>query len=377
MQRLKRLVPYFLLILLLFTVGCGTEKPEDVKQNPSTTEGENTGLSYPGLGPDSIANIVEQVSPAVVKIETVVVEQVENPLLNDPFFREFFGGSIQPKAQARPGLGSGFVISQEGYIITNQHVIEGATQIQVRLKGKKEALPAEVIGADYDLDMAVIKIKGSKDLPTLKLGDSEDIKVGNWVIAIGSPYGLEDTVTVGVISAKERPVNIGNRHYKHLLQTDASINPGNSGGPLLNLKGEVVGINTAINAQAQGIGFAIPSSTVKSVLDELIKEGHVTKPWIGVQIETLTPEIASYYGLRQDWGVIIMGVISGSPAAKSGLQQGDIVTSMDDKKVATVDELTDIVQAKQVGEKIKIEAIRNGQKVQITLEVAERPTTGR
>lgn len=377
MQRLKRLVPFFLLILLLLTVGCGTEEPEDIKQNPSTTEGENTGISYPGLGPDSIANIVEQVSPAVVKIETVVVEQVENPLLNDPFFREFFGGSLQPKTQARPGLGSGFLISQEGYIITNQHVIEGATQIQVRLKGKKEALPAEVIGADYDLDMAVIKIKGSKDLPTLKLGDSEDIKVGNWVIAIGSPYGLEDTVTVGVISAKERPVNIGNRHYKHLLQTDASINPGNSGGPLLNLKGEVVGINTAINAQAQGIGFAIPSSTVKSVLDELIEEGHVTKPWIGVQIETLTPEIANYYRLSQDWGVIIMGVISGSPAAKSGLQQGDIVTRLDDKKVTTVDELTDIVQAKEVGEKIKIELVRNGQNVQITLEVAERPTTGR
>lgn len=374
MKRFKNLVP-LLLLLLLLTFGCAANDSKETEQSPNSNEEQNVAQAYPGLGPDTIANIVEKASPAVVKIETVVVEQVENPLLNDPFFREFFGGNLQPKSQARQGLGSGFIISQEGYIITNHHVIEGATQIQVRLKGKKEAVPAELIGADYDLDMAVIKIKGSKDLPTLKLGSSEDIKVGNWVIAIGSPYGLEDTVTVGVISAKERPVNIGNRHYKHLLQTDASINPGNSGGPLLNLRGEVVGINTAINAQAQGIGFAIPSSTVKAVLDELIREGHVTKPWLGIQIQTLTEELANYYGLQQDWGVIVMGVISGGPAAKAGLQQGDIIIALNDKKVTTIDELTDIVETQKVGDKVKVDIVRNGQTIQKILEVAERPNT--
>ncbi|MEG6616408.1 trypsin-like peptidase domain-containing protein [Peptococcaceae bacterium 1198_IL3148] len=364
-------------MLIVLAIGCNNQTNTKDNQNEDKVAQQTENVvTYPGIGPNTIAEIVEKASPAVVKIETLVVEEVNNPLLNDPFFRQFFGGNIEPQAKARPGLGSGFIVSKDGYIVTNQHVIDGASKIQVRIKGQDEPIPAEVAGADYDLDLAVLKIKANKDLPTLKLGNSDAIKVGHWVIAIGSPYGLEDTVTVGVISAKERPVDIEDRHYKHLLQTDASINPGNSGGPLFNLNGEVVGINTAVNAQAQGIGFAIPTSTVQEVLDELIEIGRVTRPWMGVQIETVSKELAQYYGLDQDWGVLIGGVVQNSPAQMAGLKPGDIITNIDGKKVTTVDELTDIVESKEVGEKLNVDINRSGQKLQVILKVAERPTTG-
>lgn len=366
-----------LVLFLVFTTGCdrqGEKQPEGVPQDQPGTE--NLGLTPPGLGPNIIAEIVEQVSPAVVKIETVVVEQTQSPFFNDPFFRQFFG-TPQPQYHQRAGLGSGFIISNEGYILTNEHVIDGAKEIYVRVKGREKPIQAKVVGSDFDLDLAVLKIPGSRDLPALKLGSSEQIQVGHWVIAIGSPYGLEDTVTVGVISAKERPVSVQDRHYKHLLQTDASINPGNSGGPLLNLQGEVVGINTAVNAQAQGIGFAIPTSTVVEVLDELIKDGRVLRPWMGVQIQTLTPELAQYFRLEQDWGVVITGVLRGSPAEKTGLRRGDIIITLDGKKVTTTDELTDTVRSKQVGEPLEVGIIRDGSKANIKLVVEERPAGNR
>jgi Do/DeqQ family serine protease len=376
---IKRIVKQKYLILLIailvaIAIGCNNNSSaadnQNGKENSNSTENVGT---YPGIGPNTIADIVDKASPAVVKIETLIVEEVNNPLLNDPFFREFFGGNVEPQARTTPGLGSGFIVSKDGYIITNQHVIDGASKIQVRIKGSNQPIPAEVAGADYDLDLAVLKIKTDKDLPTLSLGNSEAIKVGHWVIAIGSPYGLEDTVTVGVISAKERPINIEDRHYKHLLQTDASINPGNSGGPLFNLNGEVVGINTAVNAQAQGIGFAIPTSTVKEVLDDLIKQGHVSRPWMGVQIETVTSEVAEYYNLDQNWGVLIGGIVQGSPAQIAGLKPGDIIIGLDGKKITDVDQLTDIVQAKDIGDKLNVDINRSGQKLQMVLKMAERP----
>ncbi|WP_031513390.1 S1C family serine protease [Desulfofalx alkaliphila] len=368
-----------LVILLVFAAGCtkegNNEQSENKNSQPPISEGVE--MSLPGVGPNTIAEIVEAASPAVVKIETVVIEETQNPFLNDPFFRQFFGVPQQPQYQERTGLGSGFIISQEGYILTNEHVVDGAKEIQVRIKGRDKPVPAKVIGADFDLDLAVLKIPGSKDLPTLKMGSSEQIRVGNWVIAIGSPYGLEDTVTVGVISAKERPVSVQDRHYKHLLQTDASINPGNSGGPLLNLQGEVVGINTAVNAQAQGIGFAIPTSTVKEVLDDLIEEGRVVRPWMGVQIQTVTPDLAQYFRLNQDWGVVITMVLRGSPAEKSGLKTGDVIVALDGERVENTDKLTDIVRAKQVGDPLEVEIIRDGKRAQVKLIVEERPADSR
>lgn len=270
-SRHKTVVLTLILCLLggsMFLGGCALRQDQIVKDKNSVQRGAEINL---GVGPDTVANIAKQAGPAVVKVDTLVQNRVRpnDPFLNNPFFRNFFGA--QPQRQLQRELGSGFIIAKDGYILTNNHVVEGAQKITITLKGNKQEYTGRVVGADQELDLAVLKINAGNNLPALALGDSDQIKVGNWVVAIGSPYGLEDTVTVGVISAKGRPVQIGNSRFRNLLQTDASINPGNSGGPLLNLQGQVIGINTAINAQAQGIGFAIPSSTVKSVLNKLIK----------------------------------------------------------------------------------------------------------
>ncbi|MGD0153069.1 MAG: trypsin-like peptidase domain-containing protein [Thermacetogeniaceae bacterium] len=226
----------------------------------------------PAIGTDTIADTVAAAGPAVVKIETQVTTQVENPFFNDPFFRQFFGqGNNQSETMVQKGLGSGFFISADGYLLTNEHVIDGAQQIQVTIMGKSQPVNARVVGSDQDLDLAVLKVDAGSNLPYLKLGDSDNIRVGSWAIAIGNPYGLDHTVTVGVISAKGRPITVQDRSYRNLLQTDASINPGNSGGPLLDMNGEVIGINTAVDAQAQGIGFAIPSNTAKNILATVVK----------------------------------------------------------------------------------------------------------
>jgi serine protease Do len=343
----------------------GSQKPE------STSEYNSTSL--PGVNEDTIAEIIEKMGPAVVKIETyVTTSQPSNPFFDDPFFREFFGQYNGPEQRVQRGMGSGFIISADGYILTNEHVIDGAQEIQVNVVGKNKAIPAEVVGSDHDLDLAVLKIDAGSDLPVLELGNSSAVAVGNWVIAIGNPYGLDHTVTVGVISAKGRPVTVDDRNFRDLLQTDASINPGNSGGPLLNLQGEVIGINTAVSAQAQGIGFAIPSDTVKDVLDELIQDGKVNRGWLGVQIQDVTPSIAETYGLAEPEGVLVSDVLDG-PAAKAGLLKGDIITAVDGKKVSTADELLTTIQKAGPGKKVKLDIWRNEEAKEYTVKLTERP----
>lgn len=362
---------------VMFAGGCALVKDIAPKEQSTANQEGVANAGLPGVGPDTIANIADQAGPAVVKINTVVeVEgyQRDNPFFNDPFFRQFFGVSPQPQYQQ--GLGSGFIISKDGYILTNEHVIEGAEKISVLVKGHKKAYDAKLIGADPSLDLAVLKIEG-KEFPTLPLGDSDKIRVGNWVIAIGSPFGLENTVTIGVISAKERPIEIDSRSFEHLLQTDASINPGNSGGPLLNLKGEVIGINTAINAQAQGIGFAIPTSTVKEVLDELIQQGKVKRPWLGVQIQPVTPDVANFLEYDGSEGAVIYGVVPGGPASKAGIQEGDIILSVDGSNIKTPDDLIKTIQKKKVGSKVEVEVFRRGKTIKITVQTVERPGEGR
>lgn len=337
-----------------------------------TNPGSVQTAPLPGLGPDTIPDIVSRVSPAVVKINTT--EQVDrgsqlDPFSNDPFFRQFFGDQFRVPSQPEisHGLGSGFIVSEDGYILTNEHVISSADKIEVTMAGRDKPYPASKVGSDHDLDLAVLKIDAGGNLPTVPLGNSDSIRVGDWVVAIGNPYGLDHTVTVGVISAKGRPVAVQDRQYKNLLQTDASINPGNSGGPLLNLKGEVVGINTAINAQAQGIGFAIPSSTVQSVFNDLVNKGGVTHPWLGVYLQSVTKETG------QQSGALVASVIKGGPAAKAGLQRGDVITSYNGSDIAAPNNLIDLVTGTGVGSQVEIKFIRGGetQTVTVTIEAKQ------
>lgn len=335
-----------------------------------------SGLSHSLVGEGTIQDIVEKTGPSVVKIETTTTVQgsQNNPFAGDPFFREFFGDSfrLQPTPRKSQGLGSGFIISQDGYILTNNHVIEGADKVQVYLTQRQEPYEAKIVGSDGELDLAILKINPEGDLPILKLGDSNQMKVGNWVIAIGNPYGLDHTVTVGVVSAKGRPLYIDGREFKDLIQTDASINPGNSGGPLLNLEGEVIGINTAINAQAQGIGFAIPSYTVQQVLDQLLEKGKVIRPWLGVYMQPVTEDLARYFNLAKAEGALIGAVQEGSPAYEAGLQRGDVILEFGGKAIKTPEDLQKLVNESKIGEKVVLLIHRQGKTTYISVTISER-----
>lgn len=319
---------------------------------------------------NSISGIVERTGGAVVAIETK--SRTQNPWSgsNDQFWRYF--GRTPDRGQTVQGLGSGFIISADGYILTNNHVIEGATSIRVQLLGIEEPLTAKVIGTDASLDLAVLKIETAQELPVIALGDSDNIAVGDWVVAIGNPYGLDHTVTMGVISAKGRPLTIDNQQFKNLLQTDASINPGNSGGPLLNLKGEVIGINTAITTQGQGLGFAIPINTVREVLQELIEQGKVSRPWLGVSITDITQEISDYLRTNITEGVVIAEVMSNSPAQQAGLRQGDIILEINKQKIKKSEDVTELIGGSQAGAKIEILIIRNNAYKTISATLAEK-----
>lgn len=340
-----------------------------------STEAQPASLTPPGLNSDSIAEMVEKAGPAVVKIVTTSQTNIsDHPFFNDPFFRQFFWDDFgfEQKPRVSQGLGSGFIISEDGYILTNEHVIAKATDIQVQVEGYEKNFPAKVIGKDYDLDLAVLKIESDKPLPTLPLGDSDQVRVGDWVVAIGNPLGLDHTVTVGVISAKGRPITVENRQFTNLLQTDASINPGNSGGPLLNLKGEVIGINNAINATAQGIGFAIPTSTVKEVLEELINTGKIARPWLGVYMQPITPELMKYYNIPSQEGVIITSVIPGSPAAKAGLRRSDVILEFNKQEIKSPTDLQEAVKKLKIGQQVTALIWRDGQTTTVTLTITEK-----
>ncbi len=366
-----------LLLVVVFLVGVGVGgylfyyNPSIAETNELTEDGQNVIKQIEG--PIDVASIVEEVSPAVVKIETIaaVRDNQLDPFLSDPFFKDFFGGEQFNIPRKTNGLGSGFIISKEGYILTNQHVIDSAEKVTVTIQGREEPVEAEIIGQDEQLDLAVLKIKGDEKLPVLKLGNSKNVNVGDWVVAIGNPYGLDHTVTVGVISAKGRPLTIEGKTFKNLLQTDASINPGNSGGPLINFKGEVIGINTAINANAQGIGFAIPTETVDEVIDQLIEEGEVIRPYLGVIIQEITPELQEYFELEDTNGAIISNVVAGSPAYEAGLRRGDVILEIDKEIVKNPDDLVDKIQKCEVGEKVVLLISRNGQTIYVTVTVGK------
>lgn len=360
---MKRVIVGVLSFVLLFILGSGVRAASVIPENA-----------------EIVADIVEQVSPAVVNIDTLRIATYRSPLapfFSDPFFRRFFGDIPEFERQIpQRGIGTGFVFRPDGYILTNEHVIRGANQIKVTFIDGKE-YEGRVIGSDSLTDIAVVKIEAN-NLPTVPLGDSDKARVGEFVIAIGNPYGLSHTVTVGVLSAKGRPISAGDsgREYENFLQTDAAINPGNSGGPLLNLQGEVIGINTAILPYAQGIGFAIPINMARSILNQLIDQGRVVRAWLGVYIQDLTPEMAEKFGLSEAKGALVADVSKGSPAEKAGIRRGDVIRKVDGKEVPTVSDLQREIRSHRPGERVLLEIWRDGKSVTLEAVLEELKESG-
>lgn len=324
-------------------------------------------------------SVAKKVTPAVVNISTVqTLKSSRFRFPNDPF-REFFGDDFferffgTPRQFKNRGLGSGVIVTEDGYILTNNHVVGNADEIKVTLSDKRE-FTAKVVGTDPKSDIAVIQIKG-KDLPVAKLGNSDEIEVGDWVIAIGNPFGLSQTVTAGIISAKGRS-NMGITDYEDFIQTDAAINPGNSGGPLVNLEGEVIGINTAIFSRSggyQGIGFAIPINMARGIMQGLIEHGKIVRGWLGVVIQPVTEDIAKSFGLDKPQGVLIGDVQEKSPAEKAGLKRGDIIIRFANQEVNDPTQLRNAVVATPVGKEVPIEILRNGRSQIMMVKIAELP----
>jgi len=360
-------------VALGLTVGAGSH--EAIAKKTETVQ----------MVPANFSLLAKQARPAVVNIRTVKTikggGRVFRHFFGNPYgqgnpfgerdpFHEFFGprGNGPQRDYKQRSLGSGFIIDKTGYIATNNHVIEGADEITVKLANEKE-YKAEVIGRDANTDLALIKID-AKGLTALNLGDSEALEVGNWVVAIGSPFGLEQTVTAGIVSAKGRI--IGSGPYDDFIQTDASINPGNSGGPLLNLNGDVVGINTAIVAQGQGIGFAIPIDMAADIFAQLKTGKGVTRGWLGVGIQSLTLELKEYYKLNDTSGVLVSQVFEGDPADKAGIKVGDIILKVNGKDISSSRHLSRMIAGLVVGEKARIILLRDGKTINRTVKLAKR-----
>jgi serine protease Do len=330
--------------------------------------------SVSGAVVPSFADLSEKLSPTVVNISTTKIVKSQRvpggriPSGNDDFFRRFFG-DIPEREYKKNSLGSGFIISTDGYIFTNNHVVEKAEKIKVKLSDGRE-YDAEVKGKDANTDIALIKINPSKVLTAVTFGDSDQIRTGDWVFAIGNPFGLDHTVTAGIISAKGRV--IGSGPYDNFLQTDASINPGNSGGPLFNMRGEVIGINTAIVAQGQGIGFAIPINMARDMLNDLKGKGYVTRGWIGVSAQDVTNDIARNLKLKETRGALIGQVFDNEPAAKAGIVAGDVILEVGGKPIGDTRELLLAVAALPVGKKVDVKIWRDGREKVIPVVIAER-----
>jgi len=361
-----------LLALLTLIVSSGCEKKEGVLYYESNRKG-SADAPVKDVPKDIMATqqaftaLVKQVTPSVVNISTISKKKLVQPLFQfSPFFDDFFNGN-QPQYRRDNSLGSGFIVNRDGYILTNDHVIRDAETIKVKLSNDT-VLPGKVVGRDPKTDIAVIKIDSKEPLPVAVLGDSSKLQVGQWAIAIGNPFGLDRTVTVGVVSATGRS-NMGIETYEDFIQTDASINPGNSGGPLLNIHGEVVGINTAIVASGQGIGFAIPINMAKQVVAQLISKGTVSRGWLGVSIQPVTEEIAASFGLKKAAGALVNEIIGGSPAAKAGIRQGDIIIAINGREIKDVSHLQRLVGEVPVGTRVEVKVFREGKEVKLPLVI--------
>jgi Do/DeqQ family serine protease len=364
---------FFLLFGLIFCMG--KDKAESLPKNDKLTTVRSIGQAF--------VEVVKKVQPSVVNVTTEKTitmkpwERYGEDFFKGSPFEDFFKGfGFSPREKGKEyrhkqrSGGSGVIVDKEGYILTNNHVVEGADKVKIRLNDGRE-FTAIVKGQDSRTDLAVLHIK-AKDLPVATLGDSDKLEVGEWAIAIGSPFGLEHTVTVGVISAKGR-TGLGTGTYEDFIQTDASINPGNSGGPLINIDGEVVGINAMIIQPGTGIGFAIPINMAKQILNDLIKQGKVVRPWLGISVQDLTPEMAEQFQVKEKEGVIVAQVHQGTGAEKAGLASGDIMKSVDDKAIKNTNELIKEIQKKKVGQKVKLNVVRDGKPMTIEVTLTAMP----
>jgi serine protease Do len=350
-------------------------KSDPAPKNDKLTTARSLGQAF--------VEVAKKVQPAVVNITTEKTISTRSwDRFGEDFFRggpfeDFFKGfGFSPREkgkefrQKQRSGGSGVIVDKEGYVLTNNHVVEGADKIKVRLNDGRE-FTATLKGQDSRTDLAVLYIK-AKDLPAASLGDSDKLEVGEWAIAIGSPFGLEHTVTVGVISAKGRS-GLGTGTYEDFVQTDASINPGNSGGPLINIDGEVIGINAMIIQPGTGIGFAIPINTAKQILSDLIKQGKVVRPWLGISAQDLTPEMMEHFKVKEKEGVLVGQVYPGTGAEKAGLTAGDIIKSIDEKPIRNVNELIKEIQRKKVGQKIKLSIVKDGKPTIVEITTTSMP----
>jgi serine protease Do len=369
---------FFLPIALSFAIASTDLYPQSSWAQKSIAPALKFGDPLPA---NAFVELAKLINPAVVNISTSTLPKMRpgGGGARDPFFdmlQEFYGFRMQPQTQ-RPmqALGTGFVIREDGLIVTNNHVIQGADKIQVQLSEKSKLFDAKLIGSDERTDIALIKITTSEKLPVAQLGLSKDMEVGEWVAAFGNPYGQGHTMTKGIISAKGR--EIGEINKFPLIQTDAPINPGNSGGPLVNMRGQVIGVNSAIDARAQGIGFAIPIDEVKAIIPMLEKEGRIRKGYIGVGLDELNPQAAMYLGLKEAAGALIASVDPSGPAGRAGLKPYDVITEYNSKKIEGVRDLTDSVADTPIGNKAKVKVIREGKAKTLEVTVADRPENPR
>lgn len=386
--RNKKIMLPFLAGVALISFVIGILVSSSLKITPDIKAVEEGVVESSGESPiknsQVFVKLAEKFMPATVNISTTkIIKRKRRPshrsFREDDPFRDFFGdeffdrffGQMPRRDYKLRSLGSGFIIDKEGYIITNNHVIEGADEIKVRLSDKEE-FDAIIVGKDAKTDIALIKIDPPNGLPVVKLGDSDELKVGEWVMAIGNPFGLDQTVTVGIVSAKWRKIGAG--PYENFIQTDAAINQGNSGGPLFNTNGEVVGVNTAIfstTGGSIGIGFATPINLAKSVVKQLKEKGKVVRGWLGVIVQTVTPELADSFGIEHRKGALVADVTSDGPADKAGIKKGDIIVAFDGKEIKEMSDLPLIVAQTEIGEKVDVTILRDGKELTKKVKVGE------
>lgn len=374
----KKTFLFFIVMALILGYIIGERSDLFSKKTPLAPYTYNLQVpDNPSGDSSAFSNVVKVISPLVVNISTTktITKKDTAPLSHffDSPFQDFFEPFNMPKKWKEESLGSGVLVSQDGYIITNNHVVEKSDEIKVTLYGQ-QTYTGKIIGTDPKTDIAVIKISAD-NLPSIKWGDSDGLRVGEFVLAFGNPFSLGHTVTMGIVSALGR-ANVGIADYEDFIQTDAAINPGNSGGPLVNIKGELVGINTAIFSKTggyQGIGFAVPSNMARSVMTQLINEGKVTRGWLGVTIQNLTPELSKEFGLKNTTGALVTDIFDDSPASKAGLKRGDVVIEVNGKKIKNVENLRNMVSQSKIGKKIKVTALRNSKKLVLNAVISEFP----